>query len=200
MNIYDRPTITLREVERIAKAGGLWSAAPLAGAMTTRQLYKLFTTSKSSPEDLVSVCRDLATNLRRKIESAEFIAARCWRWNGAAPDVTSAKHWLPIAEHWLERAESAAAYWHAMGGPQERDEWRTSQAVPAAPMGQRDVQPIHIEIRPVITVQMPADPVPVIVKSMPARTKTTVFEKDDAGDILSAIQHEADFSADQDAA
>jgi hypothetical protein len=200
MNIYDKPTITFREVERIAQAGGLWAVAPIAGAMTTRQLYQFFTNGDSAPEDLLSICRNLAADLRRKIESSEFIAARCWRWNTTAPDVTRAKYWLPVVEHWIERAESATAYWHARGGPQQRAERRASEALPAAPKQHRAEQSINIELKPVITVQMPTDPVPVIVKSMPARAKTTVFERDDGGDILSATQHEADVSADQAAA
>jgi len=192
MRIYDKPALSAHEAQRIARSGGWWAVAPLAGALSTRRLYDAFVEGPVNPEGLIAACSALADDLRRKIEAAEFIASRCLRWKTAPPDVEREKYWLPIVGHWIERAEAAAAYWHARGGPQHLDELRAAKETPTATPSPPTNTPIQIELKPVITVQLPEQPMSVVVQSMPARQTTSAVERNAAGEIVSTLQIEKD--------
>lgn len=203
MKIYDTPAMSLNDGQQIlgSTQSLRWAHAAMAGMLTTRQLFAFFLNESLAPDNLVDSCRALQASLRHKIGSSEAIAERCWRWGAAAPDVEHERAWLPAVEHFIDRAVVARDYWNAHGGPQALAKSHALKATPPLPPPhhQRIEQPLQIELKPIITLQLPDAPLPVVVKSMPTRIKTTEINRNGAGDIISSMQIETDAPTDQEA-
>jgi hypothetical protein len=194
MKIYDAPAMSSSDGDRILgdTRSQLWAHAVIAGMMTTKQLAELFLGAVITPDALVASCRALAAELRRRIDGAEIIASRCWRWNSAPPDVANERAWLPNIEHFVERATAAKNYWRAIGGPAELEKRAATERERAAPTAGQPPRPIMIRVEPTpVNVVAKVSP-PVVSVVMAPRTKTTSIVHDSLGRIAGATSIESD--------